>query len=81
MEKMGTRKYKRAKSHVQADKHIKDTRWNKGICDIMARFQQGKFPSCQNELKDSLGLGMEVHAFNPSTQGTKACRNLSSWSG
>jgi hypothetical protein len=34
----------------------------------------------KKELKSSLFLGMEVHDFNHSTQDTKACRYLRSWS-
>lgn len=73
MEKMGTWKYNGAKSYVEADKHIEDIKLNKGICDISARSQQGKLPSCEEELKNSLGLGMEEYAFNCSTQETKVC--------
>ena len=64
----GHQEVKEAISHIQADKHITDIKLNKRIFGFMPRYHQGKFPSCEMELKDSLGLGIEVYAFNCSTQ-------------
>ena len=70
-EKRGTRKWNGAKSCVQGDDHIKeksDAKWNKGSGDFRARSHPAKLPTCEKELKGSLGSGVVLHTFSPSTQ-------------
>ena len=42
-------------------------RGNKEHGDLRARLHPVKFPTREKELKESLGLGVVVHIFNPSS--------------
>jgi hypothetical protein len=44
-----------------------DSKWNKGSRDLRARSHPDKLSTCERELMKSLGTGMMVHTFNPST--------------
>ena len=66
-EKMSTRKCDQIKEKPH-------TKWNKGSGDLRARAHPAKIPiykrelkTGKKELKKSLGPGMVVHIFNPST--------------
>lgn len=67
-EKWGTRKWNGAKSCVQEDKQIKEklVSWNKGYGDLWAKPHPATLPTCEKELKKSLGLDVVMHTFDPS---------------
>lgn len=70
-----------ALSRIQGDREINvkpDINWNIGSGDFIARPHPTKLPNYEEKLKDSVGLGMVVHDFNPSTYGTEANRSLNS---
>jgi hypothetical protein len=66
-----------AKPRVQGNKLTKvkpDVKWKKGSGDLRAGLHPAKSPTCEKELKKSekelkksLGSGVVVHTFNPST--------------
>ena len=67
------------KSYIQRDKQIKgkpDVEWNKRGRDFWARSHPAKLPTSEKKLKRSLGSGIVVHAFDPSTQKAEADRYL-----
>jgi hypothetical protein len=51
-------------------KETPDTKWNKRSGNLRARPLSAKLPTCEQELKKSLGV--VVHAFNLSTQKAEA---------
>jgi hypothetical protein len=70
----GTREWNGAKFCVLANKQIQENpvvKWIKRSGVLRGETHPAKPLTCEKELKNSLGLGLVVYAFNPSTQETE----------
>ena len=54
-----------------------DVKWNKGSGALRTRSHPAKLPTCERELKKSVGPNVVVYAFNPGTLEGEAGGSLS----